>query len=1122
MKKNVISVLLSIMITVGNVGAFPVQAAETSVQEAAVVQEEDIAGESVPSQDDNADQEAAIEENEGAGDSLSNESSSDGKTVQIDTEESAPDIEPAEAEAENQNEQNESVDTAVTAEVAADEEETDDFVIDEEAKKESTQEVIYGNVGSWGDPVNWQLEGDTLTISGQGRMISFGKYGARPWEDRLASIKNIIITGDIENVGSYAFKGTKLDSVTLTDSITNIEAYAFYNCELSQVELPSNLQTIGSYAFGGNNIIELDFPDSLSSIYERAFERNKVQSLNFHNLTYIGAAAFANCSELQDVMFSESSIALDGGLFTGCTSLKNVDLNGQMMLPEGCFYNCSSLETIDLKNIIEIPDNCFYYCTSLQSINMDNVYSVSGGCFIGCTALKEISINAVNNTTTGGTFINSGLEVIHIGKDVDEQSFTSYCLSDCPNLVTCDIATANPYLRSEGDIVFNSDKTKLVWCLPSMKMESYTVPNTVTEIADGAFRNCQNLKNITMTDSISVIGYEAFCGTGITTVHIPVEVEELEFVFENCKDLISVTGGESVTKLRGTFRNCSSLSECLIEGDITIIGQDTFNGCSNLSSYDIPVTLKELGKHAFSGCYGLTRLVFPKSIEKLGDHPFPNWRWLHLYFNRGIAPELYPASFSNVGEIHVPQNAKGYDQLYWPKSSVVYDLDPILLEGMEFENSSYELQIGDEQPLGITVSPFDVTEEYEVQWISSNDSVATVDEDGVVTANGVGDAIITVTTLNGDVSAQCTVHVISGIDIIDQPSDVWAVSGERISFSVVAEGNDLQYQWQWSSNGTTWKNCTSAGYNTDTFGFTMKESLAGRQYRCVITKGGYSIYSEAAEIYLDTFEILSSPEDVVAAEGERITLTVTAVGTDLQYQWQWSNNGTTWKNCTSSGYNTNTFSFVMKANLAGRKYRCAVTKGTKKKYSEASEITLRYAAIVEEPEDVRAAAGEQVQFRVRAEGDDLQYQWQWSSNGTSWKNCTSAGYNTDTFGFTMKDSLADRQYRCVVKSGTMKLYSRAATISLKTVSILENPQSVTAGPGEQVTLKVTAEGEDLQYQWQWSSNGSTWKNCTSAGCNTDTFSFVMKTTLDGRQYRCMVTDGAARAYSEPAVITIAE
>ena len=38
----------------------------------------------------------------------------------------------------------------------------------------------------------------------------------------------------------------------------------------------------------------------------------------------------------------------------------------------------------------------------------------------------------------------------------------------------------------------------------------------------------------------------------------------------------------------------------------------------------------------------------------------------------------------------------------------------------------------------------------------------------------------------------------------------------------------------------------------------------------------------------------------------------------------------------------------------------------------------------------------------------------------------------------------------------------------------------------------------------------------------DTFSFVMKTTLDGRQYRCMVTDGAARAYSEPAVITIAE
>ena len=102
------------------------------------------------------------------------------------------------------------------------------------------------------------------------------------------------------------------------------------------------------------------------------------------------------------------------------------------------------------------------------------------------------------------------------------------------------------------------------------------------------------------------------------------------------------------------------------------------------------------------------------------------------------------------------------------------------------------------------------------------------------------------------------------------------------------------------------------------------------------------------------------------------------------------------------------------------------------------------------------------------------------------------------------------------------MYSRAATVSLKKISISEKPQSVAAAAGERVTFSVTAEGEDLQYQWQWSSNGTTWRNCTSAGSDTDAFSFVMKAALSGRQYRCLVKDGTLEAYSEPATVTIAE
>ena len=182
--------------------------------------------------------------------------------------------------------------------------------------------------------------------------------------------------------------------------------------------------------------------------------------------------------------------------------------------------------------------------------------------------------------------------------------------------------------------------------------------------------------------------------------------------------------------------------------------------------------------------------------------------------------------------------------------------------------------------------------------------------------------------------------------------------------------------------------------------------------------------------------------------------------------------------------------------------------------SRTARIT--YVSVLEittQPEDTEAAAGETVSLHVGASGSDLSYQWQWRKSGSSWTNCTSSGCDTDTFRFEMKKIMDGREYRCVVSDGNREVISETALVTLadETLRITEQPENYMVAAGERVDLHIGARGTDLSYQWQWRKSGGSWTNCTSAGCDTDTFSFVMKTTMDGRQYRCIVIDGEGNA-----------
>ena len=183
----------------------------------------------------------------------------------------------------------------------------------------------------------------------------------------------------------------------------------------------------------------------------------------------------------------------------------------------------------------------------------------------------------------------------------------------------------------------------------------------------------------------------------------------------------------------------------------------------------------------------------------------------------------------------------------------------------------------------------------------------------------------------------------------------------------------------------------------------------------------------------------------------------------------------------------------MKEKFAGRQYRCIVTTDNTTLTSDAATLSLEQSdGIIEQPADVAASVGETVSFHVGFRGNAPTYQWKVSSNGTTWKNCTGPGYNTEAL--SLDESL----------------------------KITSQPEDVTVAEGATASFHIEAAGENLSYQWQVSTTGTSWKNCSGAGYNTDTFSFTTKSSYSGRKYRCKVSDGTDTLTSNSAELTVTQ
>ena len=169
------------------------------------------------------------------------------------------------------------------------------------------------------------------------------------------------------------------------------------------------------------------------------------------------------------------------------------------------------------------------------------------------------------------------------------------------------------------------------------------------------------------------------------------------------------------------------------------------------------------------------------------------------------------------------------------------------------------------------------------------------------------------------------------ITIVTQPKNITAASGEKVTFSVGSQGENLAYQWEYLNDKNQWKAAGGATGKTAAMTVKAKISLDGRRYRCRITDGaGNQVYSKKVRLRIGP-AIKEEPEDVTAESGDTITLRVQATGVDLQYQWEYqepdAEEADAWKKAKEPSAKESEYTAEVKKKFSGRRYRCVVTAG---------------------------------------------------------------------------------------------------------------------------------------------------------------------------------------------------
>ena len=197
----------------------------------------------------------------------------------------------------------------------------------------------------------------------------------------------------------------------------------------------------------------------------------------------------------------------------------------------------------------------------------------------------------------------------------------------CTALEYIEVEEGNPVFCSVDGVLFDREKRSLFTYPAAATRTSYTVPESVKDIAYSAFAHNQHLVNVTIPDEVTDMGTSVFNGcTNLEEVRLSPNLKSLpEFLFKHCEHLKSVTIPQGVTNLGlGVFSGCASLTSMTMPESVVSTDYAVFEDCTSLSEVTLSPNLKEINQKMFLNCSSLAEIQIPESVTSVLSEAFKN------------------------------------------------------------------------------------------------------------------------------------------------------------------------------------------------------------------------------------------------------------------------------------------------------------------------------------------------------------------------------------------------------------------------------------------------------------------------------------------------------------------
>ena len=359
--------------------------------------------------------------------------------------------------------------------------------------------------------------------------------------------------------GGYDFGGWYTDQACTNSSITYLDG----NTYLNDITLYAKWTPIFTYTTQDSGIKITGFNPEWGYLSSNITIPSTIDDKMVISISSETNNSFRRNALIESITLPDSISNIGNNTFQE-SKIKNILLpNSIIQIPNAVFYDCSKLASITIpESVTIIGEKAFQGCNGLTSITIPpNVNAIYGNAFKMCRGLTTVNFNASNCRLIQGILY--------------------------PPFEGCD------------------------------KLKTFNIGENVTIIPDNLCEGYSGLTKITISDSVTKIGFEAFMGcSGLTNIQIPNSITSISTrAFCDCTGLTNITIPNSVTYLGAeVFKGCNGLTNITIPDSLTIIRDSTFEGCSRLTSITIPDSVTSIGMQAFKGCSELISITIKRSI----------------------------------------------------------------------------------------------------------------------------------------------------------------------------------------------------------------------------------------------------------------------------------------------------------------------------------------------------------------------------------------------------------------------------------------------------------------------------------------------------------------------------